>query len=164
MQLTQQILMHLMHYDPLTGVWTWLNPPNHNTRLKGQSAGNRRADGYLRIRICGRLYYASHLACLYITGNLPMEEKDHKDRDPSNDKWVNLREATSSENKYNREFNYSDKTRGVYCTGNKWWAMTGRDNYLGTFDTFEEASTARDDAAKELGGDFAILNSNRSTQ
>lgn len=154
--LTQEYLKHLLHYDPETGVWTWLNPPNHNTRLKGKIAGNRRSDGYLRIRIGGQLYYASRLACLYMLGKLPDEEMDHKDRDPSNDKWINLREATSSQNKYNRSDDGS--LRGVYRSGDKWWAMAGRDNYLGIFDTLEDAVAARDSAVLMLGGDFAVLN------
>lgn len=154
--LTQERLQHLLHYNPETGEWTWLNPPNHNTRLKGKLAGNRRSDGRLKIRIDGFAYYASHLANLYMIGKLPAIEMDHEDRDPSNDRWVNLREANSSQNKYNREPN---GLRGVYRSGETtWWAMVGRNNYLGTFDSLEAAITARDAAALELGGDFAILN------
>lgn len=155
--LTQELLKEILHYDPETGVWTWVNPPNHNTRLTGQIAGNRRRDGYLRIRYGGRLYYASHLACLYMTGKFPDKEMDHEDRDPSNDKWSNLREATSSQNKYNRTM--TNNLRGVYRSGeNSWWANSGRNNYLGTFDTLEAAIIARDTEALELGGPFAILN------
>lgn len=154
--LTQERLRYFLSYDPETGVWTWLNPPNHNTRLKGQQAGNRRNDGYLRIRIGGCLYYSSHLANLYMTGFLPKEEMDHKDRDPSNDKWTNLREATSSQNKFNRTY---DGLRGVYRSGSNWYASVGRSNYLGLFKTLEEAIVVRDAEALRAGGDFAILNS-----
>jgi len=93
-----------------------------------------------------------------MTGKLPDEEMDHKDRDPSNDKWDNLREATSSQNKYNRTY---DGLRGVYRSGSKWWAHVGRNGYLGTFDTLEEAIIARDAEALRLGGDFAVLNSSQ---
>lgn len=155
MQLTQSRLKHLLNYDPETGDWTWLNPPNHNTRLKGQLAGNRRADGYLLIRIMGRAYYSGRLAWFYMTGEWP-EEIDHRDRDPSNDRWSNLREATSSLNKYNRSDDGS--LRGVYRSGKGWWVMVGHGNYLGIFDTLEEAIIARDAEALRLAGDFAILN------
>jgi hypothetical protein len=158
--LTQDRLKYLLHYDPETGDWTWLNPPNHNTRLKGRLAGNRRHDGYLRIRIDGGLFYSSHLACLYMTGKLPDKEMDHIDRNPANDKWSNLRQATSSQNKYNRALNSG--WRGVYRSGSNWWAMVGRENYLGLFPTLEEALAARDAEAKRLGGDFAILNGERT--
>lgn len=153
--LTQSRLRQLLSYDPETGVWIWLNPPNHNTRLKGKVAGNRRKDGYLRIRIGGAHYYSSQLACLYMTGKFPEEEMDHEDRDPSNDKWSNLRPATSSQNKYNQE---RSGIRGVYRSGNKWMVMVGRHNYLGLFDNVEDALIARDAEAVRLGGPFAVLN------
>ena len=155
MQLTLEHLKSILCYNPETGEWIWINPPNHNTRLLGKRAGNCRPDGYRLIRIRGRAYYSSRLAWFYMTGDWPKKEIDHKDRDPSNDRWENLREASSSENKFNRTYS---NIRGVYASGNKWWAMVGRDNYLGMFDTLEEAVIARDEEAKRLGGNFAILN------
>lgn len=96
-------LEHMLHYDPETGLWTWINPPAHNSKLKGQVAGTVRSDGYRTIRIARVAYYASRLACLWMTGKWPAEEMDHRDRDPSNDRWENLREADSSLNKWNQE-------------------------------------------------------------
>ena len=95
-------LEHMLHYDPDTGIWTWVNPPVHNSKLKGQVAGTVREDGYRTIRIQREAYYASRLACLWMTGKWPVEEMDHIDRDPSNDCWSNLREASSSLNKRNQ--------------------------------------------------------------
>jgi hypothetical protein len=155
MILTQAYLKQMLHYDPETGVWTWRQSLSYNVKA-GRVAGSLRSDGYRKIRIRGRAYYSGRLAWFYMTGEWP-EEVDHKDRDPSNDRWSNLREATSSQNKYNR--NDDGTLRGVYCSGGgKWWAMVGKDNYLGTFDTLEEAITARDAEALRLAGDFAILN------
>ena len=100
--ITATRLREILHYDPETGVWTWIDPPKHNSRLTGQVAGNVRSDGYRLIRIRSVAYYSSRLACLYMTGEWPKEEMDHIDRNPSNDQWSNLREATSSDNKYNQ--------------------------------------------------------------
>ena len=154
--ITQERVKHLLHYNPEMGIWTWLNPPSPNARLKGRQAGHRRPDGYRVIRIGGAPYYSSRLACLYMTGRMPIEEMDHIDRNPSNDRWANLREANRSQNKYNRVV--FPGLRGVYRTGSRWWAQIGRSGYLGVFDTIEEAIAARDAAAIKLGGDFAILN------
>jgi hypothetical protein len=151
MNLRLEYLRDVLSYDPETGVWVWLNPPNHNTRLRGKVAGTVRQDGYRKIRINGVPYYSGRLAWFYMTGEWPKEEVDHRDRDPSNDKWSNLREATSSQNKYNRK---PDDLRGVYRSGSKWWAMAGRNNYLGIFDTLEDAVTARNAEALRLGGAF----------
>ncbi|SRR6266478_2847292 len=153
--LTQDRLKQLLSYDPDTGLWVWIFCPPPNQRHTGTQAGNRRSDGYLKIRIDGFAYYSSHLACLYMTGKLPDEEMDHEDNDPNNDKWSNLREATSSQNKYNRRYL---GLRGVYRRGNKWMVIVGLSNYLGMFNCFGQALIARDAEAKRLGGDFAVLN------
>ena len=147
-----------LHYDPDTGEWIWLDPPNHNSRLKGQRAGYVRADGYRVIRIDGVAYYASRLAFVYMTGCWPEDEVDHEDRDPSNDRWANLRDATSSQNKWNRDTGYSGH-RGVYPCGENTWQVQVGGVYIGTFDDLEDAITARDSLALAWAGPFAILNS-----
>lgn len=156
MELSVDYLKHLLHYNPETGEWLWQNPTKPNTRLKGLKAGNRRHDGYLLIRIRGRTYYSGRLAFFYMTGRWPEKEIDHIDRDPSNDRWVNLREATSAQNKYNRT---TSGMVGIYRSGNDtWWAMAGNE-YLGTFQTMEEAVAARAAKISELGhAEFANLN------
>lgn len=100
--ITASYIEKCLHYAPETGVFTWVNPPNHNSNLRGQRAGTVRPDGYRTIRLGGRAYYASRLACAWMLGKWPDEEMDHIDRDPTNDKWSNLREATSSLNKRNQ--------------------------------------------------------------
>lgn len=139
-----------LEYIPLTGQWFWRNPPNHNTRLKDKLAGNLRADGYRLIRIAGTLYYSSRLAFLWMLGRWPYDEVDHEDRNPSNDIWGNLREATSSQNKYNRDLGHRSGYRGVYRSEDRWWAQAGGE-YLGTFDTFDEAVEAREQAVSRKG-------------
>lgn len=160
--LTQERLKVMLHYDPETGLWTWLWCPPPNQRYTGTQAGYTRSDGYNLIRIGGTAYYCSRLAHLYMTGKWPEEEVDHKDRDPNNDKWENLREATSSQNKINRGLNSSNTSgfRGVSFNKarGKWVAYVDT-LQLGAFDTIEEAVAARDSAAKDIHGEFAILNS-----
>lgn len=153
--ITGTYLESLLFYDPDEGTLTWIDPGKHNMRYVGMLAGNIASDGYRKVRIDGQLYIASHLACLWMLGRWPYEEMDHKDRNRSNDKWDNLREATSSENKYNRG---DSSLRGVYRSGTKWWAGVGRSGYLGMFNSLEAAITARDAEAYRLGGDFAVLN------
>jgi HNH endonuclease len=157
----QSKLREMLHYDPDTGVWTWLAAPNHNTRLNGTRAGHLRGDGYRQIRIDGRLYYSGRLAWFYMTGQFPREEIDHVNRDPSDDRWNNLREATSSDNKANQclSSNNTSGYKGVswnYIVG-KWYVHVNG-LYLGCFDNLEEAIEARDSFAEEMQGDFAVLN------
>ena len=164
--LTVERLKVMLHYDPETGLWTWLWCPPPNQRYTGLQAGYTRSDGYNLIRIGGVAYYCSRLAHLYMTGEWPSEEMDHVDRDPSNDRWENLREANSSQNKVNRTLaaNNTSGFRGVSFNKarGKWVAYV--DNLqLGAFDTLEEAVVARDSAAKDIHGEFAILNSQETS-
>lgn len=151
--LTQEILREILHYDPETGLWSWLKPASRNIK-PGDRAGSF-SGRYIRIQIWGTHYQSGRLAWFYMTGEWPPNLIDHKDRDSHNDKWENLRLATHSENNFNR---YTD-IRGVAKTGNRWRAQVGPYEYVGTFDTFEEAVVARDIEARRLGGDFAIMNS-----
>lgn len=94
--LGQERLKQLLHYDPLTGIWTWRVDRGFAARANvraGDVAGTPNDNGYRVIGVEGGVYRASHLAVLYMTGELPGEEVDHKDCDPTNDRWLNLREA-----------------------------------------------------------------------
>lgn len=157
----QERLKELLEYDPETGDWIWINAPKHNTRHNGKVAGHLRRDGYRLIRIGGVAYYTGRLAFLYMTGHWPKDEVDHIDRDPSNDKWVNLREATSSDNKCNQTLSPRNTSgfRGISWNGalQKWVAYANT-SQLGSFNSIEEAIAARDAAAKQIQGDFAQLN------
>lgn len=139
-------LLQRLEYIPSTGDWWWREPPPHNPDLRNRLAGYVRNDGYRLIRIHGAAYYASRLAFVWMLGRWPLDEVDHKDRDPSNDKWDNLRDATSSDNKFNRDLGYHNSYRGVYRSGdNTWWANAGS-VYLGTYNSLEEAVAAREKA------------------
>jgi hypothetical protein len=163
--LTQQRLRHLLKYNPEMGEWTWLNPPNHNTRLRGMPAGNTRSDGYLKIKINGVAYYSSRLAWFYMTGNWPSEEIDHIDRDPSNDRWNNLRLASSSDNKCNSSLNTRNTSgyRGIgWLPGASKWQVHVNGVYLGRYDNADEAIEVRDSFAKEAQREFVTLNRERN--
>lgn len=146
-------LRERLQYDPDTGLWRWLN--SRRGGYNGKPAGTIDAKGYWVIKIDGQSYKASRLAFLYMTGEWPTAEMDHIDGYPGNDVWDNLREATRTENNQNRHHN--GVGIGISRYFNKWKVMVGR-TYLGLFNTFEEAEVARDTAAIELHGEFAVLN------
>ena len=79
-----------------------------------------------------------------MTGRWPDDEIDHRDRDPANNRWENLREATHSLNMLNRD-EPSTNTSGVKGVSRyrKGWRVQrktgGRHIYDKTFKTFEEA-------------------------
>src|SRR5882757_1550497 len=142
--ITQAWLRHLLHYDPLTGEWTWVNPnPRARNICAGMRAGTVRFDGRRQISIEGKLYLGSRLAWFYMTGEWPEDEVDHKNRIKSDDRWENLRPATHSENMFNREWcERSGELRGICKEGSQYRVIIGN-TYLGYYKTLEEAITAR---------------------
>lgn len=153
--LTQAFLKHLLHYDPLTGAWTWINPISRSQR-RGDIAGTVRYDGRRQIRVDGKIYLGSRLAWLYMTGTWPKDEIDHENRIKGDDRWENLRDATHSENMYNRDWcERSGELRGICREGNQFRVIIGN-TYLGYYATLDEAIKVRDEALKDWAGPFAI--------
>lgn len=158
-------LKELLHYNPETGVWTWLNPSLVNKKPINAEAGTISVHGYRIITIAGTKYRASRLAWFYMTGEWPTDEMDHIDRNGVNDRWTNLRIVSRSENALNRDVqsNNASGARGVHWdeTRSKWFVQVKKDNinhFIGRFDDFDEAIEARDRASAELHGEFAELN------
>jgi hypothetical protein len=143
MHLTQEELKAILHYDPVTGVFTWVG----HKRLNGKRAGSS-THGYRRIGIQGTLYAEHRLAFLYMTGEMPVEV-DHKNRVSDDNRWENLRAATRSENCQNK------KARGVsyHAKTGKWQAsikLHGKRHYLGLYETAEGARAIYVRAKKEM--------------
>ena len=95
----------------------------------------------------------------------PKKIVDHVNRDPLDNRRVNLRFATPRQNCCNRKLQPSNSSgyRGVHWHkgAKKWMACISLDNksvYLGLFSNKEDAARERDKAARRLYGDFAILN------
>jgi len=89
---------------------------------------------------------------------------DHVDRNPANDKWENLREATGSQNKANcRKYrNKSCNLKGVQAVQKRrsirYRAIATKDGvrqHLGYFDTPELAHAAYLKASAALHGEYA---------
>ncbi len=110
--ITQFLLKSLLHYDPLTGVFTRLVSGSSAVKV-GDIAGATNLSGYIQIRTCGKVYLAHRLAWLYMTGEWPKDKVDHRDGVGTNNAWSNLREATDALNRQNMRGAKSDSKTGI---------------------------------------------------
>lgn len=166
MALTAEYLRERVTYDPETGVFRWKSMPSNQQRRIGQIAGClKKKLGYWRVCIDDEEHLAHRLAWLWMTGEWPKEYIDHKDRDRANNKWINLREATQSQNCANK-IGSSSKTwpfvKGVsFNKGNRrnpfrvMVEVDGKSKHVGYFATVEEASAAYATAARLVFQEFA---------
>jgi hypothetical protein len=153
--LTAELVRDLLDYAPESGIFIWKK--DRSTKVHaGDIAGSLMANGYVKIGISSSYYLAHRLAWLWVTGEWPQEQIDHINRVIDDNRWVNLREATGSQNVANQPpRKLSELPRGVRRTGRKFGAHIGAPQlYLGTFDTVEEASAAYMAAARDLYGEF----------
>lgn len=162
MPLTLARLRELLHYDPETGEFRWRTTRNGRA-LAGSIAGSINTKGYRNICIDRKWYGAHRLAWFWVHDRWPRDYIDHRNRDNSDNRLANLREATAAQNAHNRCGNRNTKSgiKGIYPrrNGSCWeaWIMREGDHlYLGQFTTPAEASAAYQAAARRLHGAFAI--------
>lgn len=144
--LTAARLREVLHYDPKTGVFTWL--VTRGAVTAGDVAGSANSNLYLRIAVDGRKYQAHRLAWLYMRGEWPPHQIDHRDTDKLNNRWKNIRPATNRQNGQNKrkaQANNKSGFLGVRRRGNKYGAAiedNGKELWLGTFEAPEPAHAA----------------------
>jgi hypothetical protein len=162
--ITQSRLKELLRYEPETGNFYW-RVSKTNSVKSGDIAGHFSAlNGYHHVRLDWRLYRAHRLAWLYVYGSFPENVLDHINGVGSDNRIVNLRAATETQNKANaktRKDNTSSVKGVSLSTGRKKWlaqiSVKGKQTYLGRFDTIEEARAAYTSAAKRVFKEFARL-------
>ncbi|MBZ6396554.1 MULTISPECIES: HNH endonuclease [Pantoea] len=158
-QLGREEIISLIDYDPINGVFRWkVNHPMSSRN--GGLAGSIDYQGYRRIIISGRGYRAHHIAWLITTGCWPKDQIDHINGKKADNRIVNLREATNTENNRNKGIRKDNHSgfKGVSKMGKKWKAELKHGKtriYLGLYLTPEEAHNAYAKKAIELRGEFA---------
>jgi hypothetical protein len=155
--LTPERLRQVMDYDPSIGVFRWRVKPSK--RIPAGAEAGSISGIYRLVKIDGRPFLAHRLAFLWMTGEWPLDEVDHRDTDPLNNRWSNLRAATGAQNRQNMRqaprSNRStgllgasfDRRTGLYksqiMVGGRWY-------WLGRFPTAEAAHEAYLTAKRRL--------------
>ena len=154
--MTQDELKALLHYDPETGVFTWLEDRKGGAK-EGDAAGGVTPLGYVRIGVNQGRYMAHRLAWLYMTGAWPVEFIDHVNGVKTDNRWANIRAADKSLNAQNmRAGKRTSGTRllGVSVHKGRRLGYTanlqigGKRHFLGSFSSPELAHAAYLDAKR----------------
>lgn len=158
--LTHERLKDLLRYDSESGVFTWLQ--SKGTKVAGQPAGHVCRDTGMYVTIDRRSYRAHRLAWFYMNARWPDLQVDHIDRNPNNNAWINLREATPGQNSRNTRISIANSSgvKGVRWNRQteKWIAQIHCDGVMhvvGYFDDLVEAKQAIRSARERLHGEFA---------
>lgn len=132
-------LREVLSYAPESGQFTWVKPTSNRVRA-GSPAGVKSGHGYLRVSIDGVNYYAHRLAWMWLHGEMPSREIDHRDGNRSNNRPENLRQAEHRENAQNQKLRSTNKSgfHGVSWSEphSKWVAcihVNGKKRHLGLF-------------------------------
>jgi len=175
-ELTVDIVREFLDYNPETGIFRWKfrdrkwfpsdrSWKTWNTRFSNSIAGTIGRNGYRLILIHRVSYRAHRLAWLYVHGEWPSKDLDHRNHN-KDDNWIdNLREVSKSENMMNGSKHVwgSSEYRGVSwdINSSKWKACIKNYEgpmYLGLYVIEEDAARAYDRAALKYFGEHAKLN------
>lgn len=158
---TQQELKKWLHYSPIVGTFEWIRK-GRRIQLYSLAGAVDHKSGYVTIGFKGKIYRAHTLAWLYMTGEWPSMDIDHRDGDKTNNAFANLRLATKSQNSWNARTVCTSSTgiKGVLYDKKikKWRAVLsayGKKVHVGLFKTAEEAAEAVRVRREELHGEFA---------
>ena len=128
-------------------------------RHVGREAGSLTETGYIKVMIGAKKYLAHRIMLYMFYGVPPTDEVDHKNGDRSDNRILNLRYATKSQNQHNARLR-KDNSTGFKCVhklGNRFRAVFEKDGKrydLGVFGTPEEAHKAYVKEVRKLHGEF----------
>lgn len=155
-----ETLRSLISYDHVSGDLIWLIRPVYmfktlraanswNTKYAGTPAlNNIHKDGYKNGLIFGK-YYAAHRVCWALHyGRWPSEQIDHENRNRADNRILNLRDVSNSENQKNVKLqkNNTSGIVGVSRKRKKWAAtitVSRKQIHLGYFYNISDAVKAR---------------------
>lgn len=153
--LTQEELKKRLSYDEGSGLFTRLN-------LKQLKITHRVDDcGHVNITVNRQPYKAHRLAWLYVYGVFPSGFIDHINGIGNDNRIVNLRDSTNTQNLQNQKLRKTNTSgfKGVsWSSSQEAWQAQICANYitthLGYYNTPEEASEVYNAFAKQIHGEF----------
>lgn len=150
----------VLRADPETGHLYWRE--NRRRVRAGDQAGFSLLNGYWGVKVNQKQYPLHRVMWLLVHGAWPKDEIDHINRNPSDNRIANLRQATRADNACNRRRSKNNTSGVAGVTWDKkqgrWLARAWRGRqhlYAGHYDKFADAVAARQRAVVIMHGDFA---------
>lgn len=169
--ITANRVRELFDYKPETGqlIWKKYRPLQKKKTggrpiSEGDTAGYiSTSDGYRYIGFDHQEILAHRLIWLWMTGQFPKCQIDHINKIRNDNRWVNLREATNSQNTHRADTGrpntstgikgiWFDKSRNQYRVRLR---CNGADVAIGRFLTLDEAIKQKEAAELKYFGEFA---------
>lgn len=156
-----EYLRSLFTYEPDTGLLRWRIA---RAQMKiGDAAGAQRGEaGYLQVSIDRKLYRVHLVIWKMVTGEEPPHFLDHENTIKKDNRWVNIRCATKSQNQANVGLTTKNTTghKGVfwYKAYGKWAVQVWKNgvaHFGGYHDKVDDAVAAANKLRESLFGEFA---------
>jgi hypothetical protein len=157
-QVTERLIV-----DCNAGRCFWRDPSKHHPDLVGKEAGGPRAGhckDYWVIKIGGVAYKRAQIILFVATGEWPSDCVDHINGNSTDDRAVNLRHATPTQNAWNHRSRAKQSSLPMGVRRTRLGRFQARIGYkkrqisVGVFDTVAEAQSAYINKRKELFNDF----------
>lgn len=150
-------------YNPKSGDLVWKDGRRHAGRVAGCVAQTLQGNRYIKVKCDGRQYWAHRVIWEMQTGRPPAKWIDHINGDGTDNRWCNLREASPSENGYNRKVDVRNKVgvTGVHFDPKRdrykvSITTDGVRHHLGSFKSLREAVRVSKEARARLHGEFRL--------
>ena len=168
--LQPELLRKLLRYEPSTGKIFWKKRSELFFENDGRSSAHRCSNwnsryaeteaftakdrgGYFRGQILKKSYSLHRVAWALHYGKWPIGQIDHINGNPEDNRILNLRDVSQTENARNQKLHVDSSTGYVGVTfrklANKWRAQIraeGKNKHLGYFDNMNDAIDARKSA------------------
>ena len=156
----QAYFARYFHYDPETGQLTWAVSRSNKIRA-GTHINNIHTNGYIVVQLLGKFLYCHRIAMVMAGIDLkPTDCVDHINGVRADNRIVNLRIATNSQNAQNskvRKHNQSGLKGAKLLQNGRYGSriiLDRKEYWLGTYATAQEAHEVYKEASIRMHGKF----------
>jgi hypothetical protein len=151
----QNTVRKLFHYDAESGMLFWRNGNGRNVK-PWQEAKSCNGQGYYSVKVNGTNYRVHRLIWLYVYGNFPTKDIDHKNRIRTDNRLCNLRDVSRTDNCQNISLPNHNKSGHIGVSWfqlRKTWTVyvkvNKKNKWLGYYKNLDDAIAARKEGEKQ---------------